>query len=214
MTERPRAQRAIGAVYSWAADRFYEPIVIRGTFRLLGGDLNALVMDSSRRAAQLARGRPILDVPVGTGFFATETARLHDGLLVGVDYAWGMALETKNAAQRAGTADLVAVQGDVHRLPFADASFPVVLCTNGLQVIPDLRGAILDLGRVLERGGTMLVSVITAPLDALLPRSARPRLPTMLRSGRAVAGELQAAGLVVTAYRSRRLASLMEAVKP
>ena len=214
MTERPRAQRAIGAVYSWAAARFYEPVVIRGTFRLLGGDLNALVMESNRRAARLASGRPILDVPVGTGYFATETAALHDGLLIGVDYAWGMVLETRKAARWTGAADLVALQGDVHRLPFADGSFPVVLCTNGLQVIPDLNGAIRDLARVMARGGTVLVSVITTPLDELLPRTARARVPTMLRSGRAVADELQAAGLVVTEYRTRRLASLMEAVKP
>jgi ubiquinone/menaquinone biosynthesis C-methylase UbiE len=213
MTERPRAQRAIGAVYSWAADRFYEPVVIRGTFRVLGADLNALVMESNRRAAQIAVGRPILDVPVGTGFFTTEMAALHDGLLVGADYAWGMALETRKAAMHAGTSNLVAAQADVHRLPFADGSFKVVLCTNGLQVIPDLRGAIRDLGRVLASEGTLLVSVISAPLDALVPRSVRPRMPTMLRSGRAVAQEIQAAGLVVTRFRRRRLAYLMEAFK-
>jgi ubiquinone/menaquinone biosynthesis C-methylase UbiE len=213
MSARPRLQRAIGAVYSWAADRLYEPIVIRGGFRLLGGDLNALVMTQNRRAAQIAGGRPILDVPVGTGYFTTEMAALHRGLLVGADYAWGMAVESARAAELAGTPNLVSMQTDVHRLPFSDGSFGVVVCVNGLQVIPDLRGAVVELARVLAAEGTMLISVITAPLDGALPEALGTRLPTALRSGRAVAAELQRAGLRVTSFRTRRLASLMEAVK-
>jgi ubiquinone/menaquinone biosynthesis C-methylase UbiE len=213
VTERPRTQRAIGAVYSWVADRFYEPAVIRGTFRLLGGDLNALVMESNRRAGRIAAGGSILDVPVGTGYFTTELAASHDALVVGADYAWGMALATRNAASRSGAANLAAVQTDIHRLPFADGSFRVVLCRNGLQVIPDVRGAIRDLVRVMAPKSTLLVSVIAAPADALVPASLRTRMPTMFRSGRAVADEMQDAGLVVTDFRRRRFAYLMEAVK-
>jgi ubiquinone/menaquinone biosynthesis C-methylase UbiE len=213
MSERPRLQRAIGAVYSGAAGRLYEPVVIRGGFRLLGGDLNALVMAQNRRAAHIADGRPILDVPVGTGYFTTEMAALHRGLLVGADYAWGMAVESARTAERAGTPNLASMQTDVHRLPFADGSFAVLLCVNGLQVIPDVRGAVREAARVLAPRGTMLVSVITAPLDSVLPEALGARMPTVLRSGRAVAAELQRAGLRVTAFRRRRLASVMEAVK-
>lgn len=213
MSERPHLQRAIGAVYSWAAGRIYEPVVIRTGLRLLGGNLNWLVMAENRRAAQIADGRPILDVPVGTGYFTTEMAALHRGLVVGADYAWGMAVESARAAERAGTPNLVPMQTDLHRLPFGDGSFRVVLCINGLQVIPDLGGAVREAVRVLAPGGTMLVSVITAPLDAVLPETLGARLPTVLRSGRAVTAELQRAGLRVTSFQKHRLASLIEAVK-
>jgi ubiquinone/menaquinone biosynthesis C-methylase UbiE len=213
VSDRP-AQRAIGALYSWAAGRIYDPVVIRGGLRLLGGDLNALVKEQNRHAARIAADRPILDVPVGTAYFTTEMASLHDDLVVGVDYAWGMVAETKRVAAASGTPNLIPVQADVHRLPFPAASFGVVLCVNGLQVIPDLPSAVTELRRVLAPGGTMLVSVITASLDSVLPSSLGERLPTILRSGRAVATELQRAGLRLKSFRRSRLATLIEAVEP
>ncbi|HEX2051270.1 MAG TPA: hypothetical protein VHJ34_11665, partial [Actinomycetota bacterium] len=62
MTERRRATRAVARIYSAAADRLYEPIVVRGAFPLFGGDLNAHVAEHGRRAVAAARGAPILDM--------------------------------------------------------------------------------------------------------------------------------------------------------
>jgi len=208
-----RIQRAIGGVYSWAADRLYEPVVIKGSFRVLGGGLYPLVVEQGRRAVEAAKGRPILDVPVGTAYFTTETAARHAGVVVGADYAWGMAERARRDSANIGLNNLSVMQADIHRLPFADESFGAVLCTNGLQVIPGLQGALRELARVLAPRAPLLVSVIVAPVGAALPEFAARRLPTILRSGPDVAGKIAAAGLTVTSFRRSRLAYLIEAVK-
>ena len=208
-----RIQRAIGGVYSWAADRVYEPVVIKGSFRVLGKGLYPLVEDQGRRAVEAANGRPILDVPVGTAYFTTETAARHTGAVVGVDYAWGMAERARRDSAHVGLSNLSVIQADIHRLPFADEAFGAVLCTNGLQVIPGLQGALGELVRVLAPRAPLLVSVIVAPVGAALPGFAARRLPTILRSGPDIAGEIAAARLTVTSVRRSRLAYLIEAVK-
>ena len=208
-----RIQRTIGSIYSWAADSLYEPVVIKGSFRVLGGGLYPLVVEQGRRAVRAAAGRPILDVPVGTAYFTVETAARHNGVVVGADYAWGMAARARRDASGIGVNNIAVMQADIHRLPFADGSFGAALCTNGLQVIPGIEGALRELARVLAPRAPLLVSVISAPIGAALPGGAARRLPTILRSGRDIADEIAAAGLTVTSFRRSRLAYLIEAVK-
>jgi ubiquinone/menaquinone biosynthesis C-methylase UbiE len=213
VTLADRAQRAIGAAYSWTSDKVYERLVVNGGFRLLGGQLNDLVLDQGARAAAAADGVPILDVPVGTAYFTTRMSSHHDGLVVGADLAWGMVAEARRAAQRSFASNLTLAQADIHRLPFKDGSFGAVLCTNGLQVIPDLSGALGELARVLARSGVLMLSVIVSSAGSVLPASAEKRLPTVLRSGRSISEEISGAGLTVVSVTRSRLAYLMEAIK-
>jgi ubiquinone/menaquinone biosynthesis C-methylase UbiE len=213
VTSASRLQRAIGALYGWAADKLYEPVVVHGAFRVFGGRLNELVLEQGERAVAAAAGAPILDVPVGTAYFTLRTPAFHDGLLVGADYAWGMVAQATRSAMQAGR-ELVCVQADIHRLPFADGSFAAVLCTNGLQVIPDLQSGVRELTRVLSHRGVLLISVLLAPLGALLPiRAARDHLPAILRTGNSIADAMTAAGLAVVSVRRERFAYLLEATK-
>jgi SAM-dependent methyltransferase len=207
-------QRAIAKVYSVAAKDLYEPIVVKGAFRLFGGNLNELAFEQGRAAAEAGRGRPIMDMPVGTAYFTIPLAKRYEGLVVGVDIAAGMVDEAAAAAGKAGAHNLRMVQGNAHSLPFADASFGAILCTNGLQVMPGLESSVAEIERVLEPGGTLLVSVVTLPLSRLLPATGAARLPTMLRSGMDVAVEISKAGIYVTDVRHERFATLIEAVKP
>jgi SAM-dependent methyltransferase len=209
-----RAKKLIGSVYSAAAEKIYEPLVVRRTFPLLGGDLPELALEQGRRAATLAQGRPILDMPVGTAYFTAQIAREHSGLMVGCDIARGMVEKTASLAASGSLDGLVAVQADAHHLPFRDGSFVAVLCHQGLQVIPGLTPTVEELARVTMPGGMLYVTVLTLPASRLLPRSAARHLPTMLRSGMDVAEELSGAGLYVTSIRHRRFATLLEALKP
>ena len=213
-TQTGPAQRAIASIYSFAAKNLYEPIVVKGTFRLLGGNLNELAMEQGRAAAAAAEGKPILDIPVGTAYFTIQLAKHHEGLVVGVDIATGMVEETATRARAAGVDNLKAVQANAHSLPFKDAAFGAILCTNGLQVMPGLHESIVELERVLEPGGSLFVSVVTVALNRLLPADAAAHLPTMFRSGMDVAEEISDAGLYVTSIRHERFATLIEAVKP
>jgi SAM-dependent methyltransferase len=190
-----RAKRAIARTYSFLADRLYNPLVVHGGFRIFGGDLNELVFEQGREAVHAARGRPILDMPVGTAYFTSHVARAHPGLVVGVDIAEGMVRESKS-------------------LPCPDGTFGAVLCSNGLQVIPGLRPAVRELVRVLAPGGTIFVSVLLAPLGAALPADKREGLPTLLRPAGDVAHELGRAGIPFVNIRKERLAALMWGEKP
>jgi ubiquinone/menaquinone biosynthesis C-methylase UbiE len=213
MSDHTGMKRLIGGIYSVAAKRIYEPVVVRGAFPLFGGDLNDAVLAQGRRAAQIAAGRPILDMPVGTAFFTIETAREHSGLVVGADIARGMVAETKARADRADVANLATVQGDAHNLPFRTGTFAAILCTNGLQVMPGLGRALGEMARVLAPDGVLYASVVHLPIGALLPSLAAARLPTVLSARRSLTNAFENAGLQVTSIGRHRLATLVEARK-
>ncbi len=198
-----RGQKVIAGIYSAAARRVYEPLVVHGSFRLLGGPLNELVAEQGRRAVSVAAGGPILDAPVGTAYFTRAVARLHPGLVVGVDIAAGMVRESVSVARREALPNLVPVQANVHALPFPNGTFPAILCTNGLQVMPGLRRAVRELARVLAPGGTLFVSVVGLPLRS-------ESLPTAFAT-KNVSDALEGAGLRVRRTAQVRLAALYEA---
>ena len=208
-----RSQRIVTSIYSRTAHRLYEPLVVHGSFPLLGGDLNSRVAEQGRSAVRVAAGRPILDVPVGIGYFTSLVAAAHPGMVVGADIAEGMVREAAALAARRSLSNLVVVQANAHRLPFESGSFGAVLCTNGLQVIPGLRGAVSELARVLAPGGTLFVSVLGLPVGSLLPASLSDSLPTVLAAREKVGAELERAGLTITKTSKKRLATLWEAVK-
>ena len=214
MAGSERAKKVIASIYSGAAKNLYDPIVVKGAFRLFGGRrLHDSVRAQGRRAVDIAGGRPILDMPVGTAFFTVPVARAHPGPVIGCDIAEGMVRQAKTVAADAGVENLVMVQADAHHLPFASGSFGAVLCTNGLQVIPGLRPTLSELARVLAAGGELLVSVLTAP-GPPVRRPRRTGVPTVMLSGEEIAGAIENEGLKVRSLTGQRFASLIEAEKP
>ena len=115
------------------------------------------------RYLQLARGQRLLDLGCGEGRHAI-TAWLEAPVeAIGLDRS-GTDLAT--ARQRA--ADFAApgmdgrltwINGDGLRLPFPDASFERVICSEVLEHIPDYRGVLAEIRRVLKPGGLLAVSV-------------------------------------------------------
>ncbi len=206
--------RAFRRIYSAIAGNLYEPVIVKIAFPLFGRDLPGHVLEQGRKAAAAAAGGPILDLPVGTGYFTVHLARAHPGIVVGADIAWGMVERTRGAAKAAGTKTLAPVQADGFRLPFADEAFAAVVSSNGLQVMPHLSAAVKELYRVTRPGGSVYVALPTIPLGTLLPRFISSRLPTFFRSGRDVADEMRAAGFATVSCVRVRLAYLMEAARP
>jgi 2-polyprenyl-3-methyl-5-hydroxy-6-metoxy-1,4-benzoquinol methylase len=214
VTDQSRAKRLIGSIYSRAADTLYEPLVVNGAFRLFGANVHELVLEQGRKAVMTAAGAPILDLPVGTGFFTLQIAPPHPGIVVGTDIAAGMTRETKRAATERGVDNVFTVQADAHRLPYADGVFGAVMCTNGLQVMPGLQATIDELYRVTTPTATVFVSLIVAAIGAILPKTTRASLPTLLRPAEDVRAAFVAAGFQVDAMHRARMAALMEATKP
>lgn len=213
MTRKDLPKRIISEIYSRTAGSLYEPIVVRGTFRMFSSDLEKLVLEQGRRAIAAANGRPILDMPVGTAHFTTKFAAEHDGLIVGVDIAHGMVVKTMQAAAEAGLDNIVAVRGDAHSLPFATGSFAAVMCSNGLQVMPGLKPTLTELHRVVSPGGALQVSIVNVPLGAALGESAQARLPTMFKSRSSMIFAIKRAGFTIIDVKTSRLATMIEARK-
>ena len=114
----------------------------------------------------LRSGDSVLDLGCGFGRHAFEAARRGANVVAldaGRDEVEGV-LGTFVAMLEAGeltpgTLHTAAVQGDALHLPFPDATFDRVICSEVLEHIPDDRGAMGELARVLRPGGTMAITV-------------------------------------------------------
>lgn len=96
-----------------------------------------------------------LEIGAGTGYFSLNL--LSSGLIrdaTATDISPGMLQALEANASELGL-DVETVVGDAEELPFADASFDLVLGHAVLHHIPDLDRAASELHRVLEPGGTI-----------------------------------------------------------
>jgi ubiquinone/menaquinone biosynthesis C-methylase UbiE len=101
-------------------------------------------------AKYAAPNAQILDAGCGTGL---NLRHLPEGS-VGVD------INPRNIALlRQRLPNHTIVEGDVEALPFDDASFGTVLCTEVIEHIPDPAAALAEYRRVLQPGGVLIGSV-------------------------------------------------------
>jgi SAM-dependent methyltransferase len=122
-----------------------------------------LTVDFSR--IELRPGFRVLDAGCGAGRHLSEAFRAKGVNVVGVDLNRDDALKAHNttrimrhAGEDGGGAALVMVS-DITRLPFNDASFDVVICSEVLEHIPEHTRAISEIVRVLKPGRSLVVSV-------------------------------------------------------
>lgn len=109
-------------------------------------------------------GSNVLDVACGTGIVARLAARcvVPRGRVAGLDLNPAMLAVAQRLSHEAGL-EIAWRQGDVTKMPFADAAFDRVLCQQGLQFFPDKLGALREMRRVLARGGRLGLNVSGAP---------------------------------------------------
>lgn len=115
------------------------------------------------RLAALAAGRPaarlpshdVLEVAAGTGVLSRALgAALPDAEITATDVSPDM-LEV--AARHPTPGRLTYRRADAGALPFADASFDLVVSQFGIMFFPDRVGALAQFRRVLRPGGEVLV---------------------------------------------------------
>ena len=161
-----------------------------------------------RRALALRPGARVLDIGCGPGFLATEMAEDvgPGGSVDGIDVSESMIAIARRREPTAGSAPLRLQLGEARALPFADASFEVVVSTQVFEYIEDIAAALAEARRVLRLGGRLLLldtdwdSVVwysRAPermrrvLAAWDAHAADPHLP------RTLAGHLRQAGFTI-----------------
>ena len=114
----------------------------------------------------LESGDKILDLGCGFGRHAFEAARRGAEVIAldaGRDEVEGVknmfAAMVAAGELDAGTLRTAAVQGDALHLPFPDATFDRVICSEVLEHILDDEAVMAELSRVLADDGTMAVTV-------------------------------------------------------
>jgi SAM-dependent methyltransferase len=103
------------------------------------------------RFAEIAPGQEVLDVGCGTGVVAVSAARA-GARVRGLDLAPALLERARHNANLAGLA-IDFVEGDAEALPYADASFDVVVSQFGHIFAPRPAVAVAEILRVLKTGG-------------------------------------------------------------
>jgi arsenite methyltransferase len=112
---------------------------------------------ATRELLGLRSGESVLDVGCGPGFLLAEMAGEVGALgrIVGVDVSADMlALANKRCAEQ----NNISLQdANALSLPFADATFDVVVSTQVYEYVADIAMALKEAARVLRPGGRMLI---------------------------------------------------------
>jgi ubiquinone/menaquinone biosynthesis C-methylase UbiE len=124
----------------------------------------------------LSGSRTLLDAGVGTGRFAVPL-RARSFEVIGADLS--LAMMRRASAKGIGS----LVRADVRRLPFRDASVDAGFLAHVLQLIPDPRPVLAELGRVTRRTVVVLLPEWSEGRPARALQSLRARY-------RAIAEEL------------------------
>jgi len=100
-------------------------------------------------------GKRVLDAGCGDGAYSIAAAE-RGALVTGVDRSEDMlAAARARSAARGVTVDWR--QGDVMALPFPDSSVDLAIAITLLCLVPDPRGAVRELSRVLVAGGRLVI---------------------------------------------------------
>ncbi|MDO9406740.1 MAG: methyltransferase domain-containing protein [Polaromonas sp.] len=119
------------------------------------------------RFAHIAAGESVLDVGTGTGVVAITAAR-SGAQVTGLDLTPELLEEARDNARTARQERIVWTEGDAEQLPYADASFDVVLSQFGHMFAPRPEVVTQEMRRVLKPGGR--VAFATWPPEHLVGR--------------------------------------------
>ncbi|RJQ46955.1 MAG: bifunctional demethylmenaquinone methyltransferase/2-methoxy-6-polyprenyl-1,4-benzoquinol methylase UbiE [Nitrospiraceae bacterium] len=106
-----------------------------------------------------------LDVATGTCDVALEIMKRFppDAKVVGVDFSEGMLELGKEKVRKAGYQNRIDIRfADVTSLPFEDNTFDASIIAFGIRNVQDYRKGISEMGRVVKRGGKVVVLEFTS----------------------------------------------------
>ena len=117
--------------------------------------------------AGVRAGEAVLDVGTGTGVVAISAARA-GARVEALDLTPELLAQARENARTARQEDVAWTEGDAERLPYADASFDVVLSQFGHMFAPRPEVALAEMRRVLRPTGR--IAFATWPPEHLVGR--------------------------------------------
>lgn len=145
---------------------------------------------SERADRMLPRQRygRVLEVGTGTGFFLLNLWQAgYVDEAHATDVSTGMLQACLENARRIGC-DLQARPGDAERLPYEDRTFDLVVGHAVLHHLPDPRGALEEIRRVLIPGGAVFIAGEPTRVGDRLAERARTAARTVFRTADRLAG--------------------------
>jgi arsenite methyltransferase len=146
---------------AWALDLGYPPDLLArvpdGSAESFAGVANPFSLGA------LAPGEHVLDLGSGAGTDSLVAAQMvgGGGSVAGVDMTPEMIAKARASADELGVENVVFVESEAERLPFADGSFDVVISNGVIDLIPDKDAVFAELSRVLRPGGRLQLADVT-----------------------------------------------------
>jgi arsenite methyltransferase len=112
---------------------------------------------------RLAAGERVLDLGSGAGTDSLVAAQMvgDHGRVIGSDMTAAMLAKARAAATEMGVANAEFVEAEAEQLPFAGASFDVVISNGVIDLIPDKDAVFAEIFRVLIPGGRIQIADVT-----------------------------------------------------
>ncbi|PWT87196.1 MAG: bifunctional demethylmenaquinone methyltransferase/2-methoxy-6-polyprenyl-1,4-benzoquinol methylase UbiE [Proteobacteria bacterium] len=194
--------------------------------------LLSLEFDRLWRARTARRLRPILDrgdarvldLCCGTGDLAVALYRRAKARIAGADFAHSMLVRARHKTAKLAVEspatrvpEIPLFEADALRLPFADESFDLVTTAFGFRNLANYEAGLVEIRRVLKRGGTLAILEFTEPPDNLLGHFYRWYFCKVLpKIGGAISGDADAYSYLPTSvarfFRPDELRALMTSV--
>ncbi|RKY15729.1 MAG: hypothetical protein DRP82_00960 [Planctomycetota bacterium] len=145
---------AEGAVSAWLMSN---PLIRKIVTLFVGNYVSAF---TKTLAAHISGNETVLDVGCGSGFFSILVARrLKHGNAICLDRSRAMLLHLAKQAKRRGLQRKIhPVQSDALSLAVKSASVDVVITNFVLHELPSPRKALLEMARVMRRGGLLIIT--------------------------------------------------------
>lgn len=160
VSDEPAAEFIFPTGRAWAEDLGYPPELANvpdGAAASFAGVANPWSL------GRLAPGERVLDLGSGAGTDSLVAAQMvgPGGGVTGIDMTPEMLARAQAAANEMGASNVEFVEGEAESLPFANATFDVVISNGVIDLIPDKEAVFAELHRVLVPGGRMQIADVT-----------------------------------------------------